>query len=255
MSNLKYMQVLDDLCMECGKPFSSYHICAKCSKCKRCCECGFEPIFSMPKLTTTNNTDIPQWVSSFDINWRSDLTGHFKALLERMSDEYGFELEQEWLDQTPRRLYNMYAELLKGYKQNPKEILAKVFDKGHDSLIALKDIEFVSLCQHHWLPFKGVAHFGYMPKNGKIIGLSKIPRLIYCFSHRFQTQEEMSSQIVDAFMKYINPEGCMIITEAEHLCYSIRGPKTKGITIVIEVRGCFAENSDLKNEFLHMTDK
>lgn len=245
--NTNYLKIL---CIKCKESNSFDTLCRDCNKCSKCCLCqgGCKKKSMDTTWTTTSFHVCPPDTRTTE----ERIKGNFQSTLELFGEEFDFPPETEWIEETPRRLYQMYAELLGGYKENPKEILAKTFEKGHDSLIALKNIDFVSLCEHHWVPFKGVVHFGYMPKNGKIIGLSKIPRLIHCFSHRLQTQEEMSSQIVDSFMEYVKPEGCMIITVAEHLCYSIRGPKTKGETVVNQVRGCFETNRDLKQEFIQM---
>lgn len=273
--NNHYMQVVEQ-CKTCQGHVNPIDKCKDCEKCKKCCLCegGFREkmsatVTTFPKFTNTewlSTDEIPtdSEITDYTISYKkyievergdeSEIQSSFRKLLFNLQ-KLGYKPSKEVLDHTPRRLYSMYQELLSGYKQNPAQILSKSFSKGHNSIIAIRDIDFVSLCEHHWMPFKGVVHFGYLPKAGNVIGLSKIPRLIQCFSRRFQTQENMTQEIVNSFMQHVDPQGCIAISEAEHLCYQIRGPQSKGVTIVSEVRGEFEKNNDLKDEFLRMIGK
>ena len=175
----------------------------------------------------------------------------FQQLIQDFSEEFNYIPSDEELEHTPERLQRMYGELLNGYAQNPTELLSKRFYSPTDDMVLVKDINFVSLCLHHWLPFMGVCHFGYVPDNNQIIGLSKIPRLVHCFARRFQTQENMTSQIADSFYDIVKPKGCMIVTEASHLCSEIRGVRTKTNMVTSAIRGCF-EEQNIRNEFLRL---
>jgi GTP cyclohydrolase I len=175
----------------------------------------------------------------------------FFQLMSNFKNAYGYEATLEEITHTPQRLYKMYAELLEGYKQSPEEILSKRFPSSKEDMIIIKDIEFVSLCVHHWLPFTGVAHVGYIPDHKEVVGLSKIPRLVHCFARRFQIQEQMTSEIADALYKILKPKGCIVITEARHLCSEIRGVQTRSAMVVSAIRGCF-EAPEIRSEFLKL---
>lgn len=207
-----------------------------------------------PKHYYMNMTENPEYedleYSPTNEKKEDKFRSHLKETLVKFGKEYGFEPDEEALRETPRRLHQMYGELLRGYKEDPSVILGKVFHEITEESVSIRHIDFVSLCNHHWMPFKGFVHFSYVPRDNQVIGLSKIPRLVQCYARRFQTQEKMTRQIVEAFMKHVNPLGCMAISEAEHLCYQIRGPRSKGVAIVSAVRGCYAENNDLKHEFM-----
>lgn len=152
---------------------------------------------------------------------------------------------------TPERFVKALEELIEGCFKDPKEILKRSFEEGtYNDLIIVKDIDFVSLCAHHFLPFIGKVHFGYLPHK-KIVGLSKIPRLIEVLTHRPQIQERLSSQIVEIFQEVVSPKGCGVVVSANHLCMSIRGVRKAGaITETTALQGDFLTNQSLKQEFL-----
>ncbi|HJP28527.1 MAG TPA: GTP cyclohydrolase I FolE [Dehalococcoidia bacterium] len=151
---------------------------------------------------------------------------------------------------TPKRVANMYDELLSGYSTDPVELLnGALFDVEYDEMIIVKDIDFYSLCEHHLLPFYGRAHVGYIPKQ-KVIGLSKIPRLIEMFGRRLQVQERMTQQIATSMDELIQPTGIGVVIEAKHLCATMRGVrKPNTIMTTSAVRGQFKKNSLTREEF------
>lgn len=151
----------------------------------------------------------------------------------------GEDPDREGLKETPRRVAAAYAETFKGLAEDPADLLATSFDIGHEELVLVKDISFYSMCEHHLLPFYGVAHIGYIPsEHGKVTGLSKLGRLVEIFAKRPQLQEQLSAQIVDALMTHVEPAGAIVVVEAEHLCMSMRGVAKPGSkTITSAVRG------------------
>jgi len=183
-----------------------------------------------------------------------NLANQFSKLLTDLENHIGFKESEESSLNTPKRLARMYAnELLHGYQENPLDILTKRFPSELQDMVIVKNIPFVSLCSHHWLPFIGQAHFGYIP-NGELVGLSKIPRLVECYAKRFQIQEHMTQQIADNFYDIVKPKGCIVITKAIHMCSQIRGVQSHNTEMIISaVRGCF-ENKEQKDEFLTLID-
>ena len=181
------------------------------------------------------------------------MENNFKAILEKLQETLNFKVTTEELETTPKRISKMFQnELLIGYTKNPAEILSKTFKTKNEDMVIVKNISFVSLCAHHWLPFMGKAHFGYIPKDGIIVGLSKIPRLVECFARRFQVQENMTKEIADSFYDTVKPHGCIIVTEAEHMCAQIRGVQSYGtIMMCSALRGNF-DKAEIKDEFLRL---
>ena len=150
---------------------------------------------------------------------------------------------------TPRRVAEMYEEILSGIKTSPAKELEVVFEKEHDEIVLLKGIPLYSICEHHLLPFIGRAHVAYIPSNNKVTGLSKIARVVDVFSKRLQVQERLTTDIADLIMKKLQPKGVMVIIEAEHLCMSMRGVKKPGVlTITSAVRGVFRQNEKTRAE-------
>jgi GTP cyclohydrolase I len=156
----------------------------------------------------------------------------------------GEDVNREGLVRTPQRVADMYEELFSGIGQEPSIALEPLFDENHDEMIIVKDIPFYSVCEHHMVPFVGKAHIAYVPnKSGKIVGLSKITRVLEIVSRRLQVQERLTTIVADTIMKKIQPRGTMVIIEAEHFCMSIRGVKKPNtITVTSAVRGLFREN-------------
>ncbi|MEU1197373.1 GTP cyclohydrolase I FolE [Streptomyces sp. NPDC005813] len=151
----------------------------------------------------------------------------------------GEDPDREGLKETPGRVARAYRELLAGLRQEPEDVLTTTFDLGHDEMVLVKDIEIVSLCEHHLLPFHGVAHVGYIPaESGKITGLSKLARLVEVFARRPQVQERLTTQIADSLMRILDARGAIVVIEAEHMCMSVRGIRKPGAkTTTSAVRG------------------
>ncbi|WP_055492000.1 GTP cyclohydrolase I FolE [Streptomyces sp. TP-A0356] len=151
----------------------------------------------------------------------------------------GEDPDREGLRETPGRVARAYRELLAGLRQQPEDVLTTTFDLGHDEMVLVKDIEIVSLCEHHLLPFHGVAHVGYIPaETGKITGLSKLARLVEVFARRPQVQERLTTQIADSLMRILEARGAIVVIEAEHMCMSVRGIRKPGAkTTTSAVRG------------------
>ncbi|MFD3586591.1 GTP cyclohydrolase I FolE [Streptomyces sp. NPDC058683] len=151
----------------------------------------------------------------------------------------GEDPDREGLRETPARVARAYRELLAGNYQEPEEVLTTTFDLGHDEMVLVKDIEIVSLCEHHMLPFHGVAHVGYIPaETGKITGLSKLARLVEVFARRLQVQERLTTQVADSLMRILEARGVIVVVEAEHMCMSVRGIRKPGAkTTTSAVRG------------------
>ena len=153
--------------------------------------------------------------------------------------------------ETPRRVAEMYEEIFSGVKSDPSKELEVVLDQKHEEIILLKGIPFYSVCGHHLLPFLGKAHIAYIPKEGRVTGLSKLGRAIDILAKRPQIQERLTTQIAEVIMKELKPRGCMVVIEAEHLCMSMRGLKKPGIsTVTSAVRGVFRTNEKTRAETL-----
>jgi GTP cyclohydrolase I len=147
--------------------------------------------------------------------------------------------DREGLRDTPNRVARMYAETFGGLRQAPEDVLTTTFDLGHDEMVLVKDIEVYSTCEHHLVPFHGVAHVGYIPsEEGRITGLSKLARLVDVFARRPQVQERLTTQVADSLMDLLEPRGVLVVIEAEHLCMSMRGVRKPGArTVTSAVRG------------------
>ncbi|MHB8620408.1 MAG: GTP cyclohydrolase I FolE [Chloroflexota bacterium] len=157
---------------------------------------------------------------------------------------------REGLVDTPRRVARMYEELFQGLKIEPRSTLSAVFLEEHREMVIVRDIPFYSMCEHHLLPFHGVAHVGYLP-CGRIVGLSKIARLVDCLSRRPQVQERLTGQIADTFCEVLQPLGAGVVIEAEHLCMTMRGVKKPGSKMVTTaLRGTFRSSAETRAEFL-----
>lgn len=160
--------------------------------------------------------------------------------------------EREGLLETPRRIAQMYADLFAGLYEDPRAVLATGFEESHKEMVVLKNIPFYSLCEHHFLPFHGQAHVGYVPE-GRIVGVSKIARAIDILARRPQMQERLTSQIADAIMDGLQPDGAAVVIEAEHLCLSMRGAQKPGTVMVTSaIRGGFRRRGVTRSEFLSL---
>jgi GTP cyclohydrolase I len=147
------------------------------------------------------------------------------------------------LKTTPQRVARMFSEILGGIHENPEKHLRAIQQEKHDEMVLIKNIPLYSMCEHHLLPFAGVAHVAYIPKGGRIVGLSKIARVVDGLSRRLQIQERLTKQIADLISDHLRPLGVMVVIEAEHMCMSMRGAKKpKSITVTSAVRGSFRNN-------------
>ncbi|MDD5477330.1 MAG: GTP cyclohydrolase I FolE [Candidatus Omnitrophica bacterium] len=152
---------------------------------------------------------------------------------------------------TPRRVAQMYEEIFSGIKQDPEKELEVILDQKHHEIILLRDIPLYSVCEHHLLPFLGKANIAYIPKNGRVTGLSKLARIVDILARRPQVQERLTTQIAEIVMSKLKPLGVMVVIEAEHLCMSMRGVRKPGtMTVTSAVRGIFKENEKTRSEAL-----
>lgn len=161
---------------------------------------------------------------------------------------------REGLRDTPARVAEMYAELFMGVEKDPKDDLAVGFELGHREMVILKDIPFYSMCEHHLLPFYGVAHVGYIPNDeGRIVGISKLARVVETIARRPQVQERMTTEIADAIDEGIKPAGLAVVIQAEHLCMVMRGIKKPGSNVITSaIRGAFRRRSASRAEFFSL---
>lgn len=160
---------------------------------------------------------------------------------------------REGLLETPKRVAKMYAERFEGLEKNPAVHTQKYFHEDNSELVLVKDIEFDSTCEHHLLPIYGKAHIAYKPRDGRVIGLSKLARILEDISKRPQLQERITNDVADVLMDNLDPEGVFVVVEAEHMCMSIRGIKKRGsVTVTKSERGVFKEDYRLKDEVLGM---
>ncbi len=164
----------------------------------------------------------------------------------------GEDVTREGLVETPNRIARMYTEIFSGMEEDAKTHLEKRFHVTSNEMVVEKDILFHSMCEHHFMPFFGKAHIAYVP-NGEVVGLSKLARTVDVFAKRPQIQEQMTSQIADAIMEYLGPQGVSVIIEAEHMCMTMRGVKKSGSqTVTMVSKGVFETDPSLQNKFLTM---
>lgn len=162
----------------------------------------------------------------------------------------GEDPDREGLQRTPYRVAKAYDELFAGLREDPRTHLRATFDEGHKEMVVLRDIPFASLCEHHLLPFTGIAHIGYIPQ-GQIVGLSKLARLVEGYARRPQVQERLTSEVADAIMDELKPDGCGVVIEATHTCMTIRGVEKPGATMVTSaMRGGFRNRPATRAEFM-----
>jgi GTP cyclohydrolase I len=175
-----------------------------------------------------------------------------KAAVVELLSAIGEDPAREGLADTPRRIADMYAEIFEGVHIDPRNYLNVGFEVAHDEMVLLRNIPFYSMCEHHFLPFHGEAHVGYVP-DGRVVGISKIARVVEAFARRPQIQEQLTSQIANAIMDCLEPDGVAVVIEAEHLCMTMRGVKKPGSRMVTSaMRGRFKESSLTRAEFLSL---
>ena len=165
----------------------------------------------------------------------------------------GEDPDREGLRDTPARVARAYEELLVGIRRTPEEVLTTTFEAGHDEMVLVKDIELWSMCEHHLVPFTGVAHIGYIPnEDGRITGLSKLARLVDVYARRPQVQERLTTQVADSLMEILQARGVIVVIEAEHLCMTMRGVRKPGSkTITSAIRGSM-HNAATRNEAMSL---
>jgi GTP cyclohydrolase I len=179
--------------------------------------------------------------------------GQLEAAVRTLLEEIGEDPERAGLADTPKRVRRMYAELTSGYQTDPDALINNAcFEVDYDEMVVVRDIEFFSLCEHHLLPFYGRAHVGYLPR-GRVIGLSKVPRIVDMFARRLQVQERMTQQVATFLMERVEPKGVACVVEASHLCTMMRGVKKEQASMVTSsMLGTFRRDGRTRNVFLKL---
>lgn len=178
---------------------------------------------------------------------------HFEEAVRTMIGAVGEDVTREGLMKTPERVFKAYEFMFGGYQEDPQAILnSALFTSSNDEMVLIKDIEFYSTCEHHLLPIIGRAHIAYIP-DGKVVGLSKIPRVVDVFARRMQIQEQLTEQIADALMRSINPKGVAVVIQARHMCMEMRGvQKISSTTTSSALRGLFKRDEKTRMEFFSL---
>lgn len=176
-----------------------------------------------------------------------------EGIVENLLDEIGEDSQREGLLRTPHRVAKAYEFLTSGYHMDIETVLNKaIFTEEYNEMVIVKDIDFYSMCEHHMLPFYGKVHVAYIP-NGKIVGLSKIPRIVEVFSRRLQVQERMTQQIADTINQYLEPKGVAVVSEARHMCMMMRGVQKQNSSATSSaMHGLFRNDMRTRNEFLDL---
>ena len=184
------------------------------------------------------------------------MTGKIEEITKQLLEEIGEDPNREGLIKTPYRVSKAWDFFSKGYKENLDVIInGAIFEEDARDMVIVRDIEFFSLCEHHLIPFFGKAHVGYIP-NGKVIGLSKIPRIIDMFSRRLQVQERLTHQIADAINSVLNPKGVSVVMEGRHMCMQMRGvEKQNSFTSTSAMSGQFKKSAETRSEFLSIISR
>ena len=173
-----------------------------------------------------------------------------KAAIGKILLAIGEDVDRDGLIDTPKRISEMYAEIFEGLNIDPASYLNVDFEVAHDEMVILRDIPFYSMCEHHFLPFHGEAHVGYIP-DGRVVGISKLARVVEGFARRTQLQERLTSQVAETIMKSVKPDGVAVVIEAEHLCMTMRGVRKPGSRMVTSaMRGQFKKSNVTRSEFL-----
>ena len=181
--------------------------------------------------------------------------GEMERLIGQLLENIGEDPQREGLLRTPHRVAKAYEFLTKGYREDIKTVLNDaIFNEKYSEMVIVKDIDFFSMCEHHMLPFFGRAHVAYIP-NGKIVGLSKIPRIVEVFARRLQVQERLTQQIAETLYEALNPEGVGVVVEARHMCMMMRGvEKQNSLATTSAMLGVFREDVKTRGEFLHLIE-
>ncbi|OAT81351.1 GTP cyclohydrolase I FolE [Desulfotomaculum copahuensis] len=180
-------------------------------------------------------------------------TAKIENAVRMILEAIGEDPEREGLLETPARVARMYGEIFCGLWQDPEVHLQKVFSEEHEEMIIVKDIPMYSMCEHHLLPFFGKAHVAYIPRKGNVTGLSKLARVVEGYAKRPQLQERLTKQIADSIMHRLNPQGVLVVVEAEHMCMTLRGVRKPGSkTITSAVRGSFQRNEATRAEAMSL---
>jgi GTP cyclohydrolase IA len=176
-----------------------------------------------------------------------------EAQVKLLLEEIGEDPDREGLLKTPHRVAKAYDFLTRGYREDIKKVInGAVFEEKYDEMVIVKDVDFFSLCEHHLLPFFGKIHIAYIP-NGKIVGLSKIPRIVEVFARRLQVQERMTQEIADTLDEYLQPKGVGVVSEARHMCMMMRGvEKQNSVATASAMHGLFKEDARTRSEFLNL---
>jgi len=182
-------------------------------------------------------------------------TARIEKAVREILAAVGEDLERDGLKRTPERVARMYAELLGGMYEDPKEHSRRLFVEKYDEIVLLRDIPFHSICEHHLMPFIGSAHVAYLPA-GKVLGVSKLARVVDCFARRLQVQERLTEQIADFLMDSLNPRGVAVVLEASHSCMTIRGVRKPGsVMVTSSLRGIFKRDPKSRSEIMSLMHK
>ena len=178
----------------------------------------------------------------------------FQKAVSMMLDAFGEDTKREGIKRTPERVAEFYEEFFDGYNEDIDNIISVHYQtEEYEEIVIVKDIQLYSMCEHHLLPFSGKVHIAYLPKKGRIVGVSKLVRVVEAFAHRLQLQERLSKQIVDTIMKTVQPNGAMVVIEAEHLCMTMRGVRKPGAKMITSaMRGIFLKDARTRSEALSL---
>lgn len=178
----------------------------------------------------------------------------FQKAVSMMLEAFGEDTKREGIKRTPERVAEFYEEMLCGYNEDIENLIPVHYQtEEHEEIVIVKDIPLYSMCEHHLLPFYGKVHIAYLPKKGRIVGVSKLVRVVEAFAHRLQLQERLSEQIADTIMKTVQPKGAMVVIEAEHLCMTMRGVRKPGAKMITSaMRGIFLKDARTRAEALSL---
>ena len=178
----------------------------------------------------------------------------FQKAVAMMLEAFGEDTKREGIKRTPERVAEFYEEFFDGYNEDIDNIISVHYQtEEYEEIVIVKDIQLYSMCEHHLLPFSGKVHIAYLPKKGRIVGVSKLVRVVEAFAHRLQLQERLSEQIADTIMKTVQPKGAMVVIEAEHLCMTMRGVRKPGAKMITSaMRGIFLKDARTRSEALSL---